>query len=257
MKKKFLGLIEDVAKREGQRRFKAFELFLELSFRALRGKTLIGSAFEENEKAYLREVGRLRCPEESTRDIAIALACATLEISNKGVDFLGPLFMEIAGSPELGQFFTPWDVTRLMSKLVARDWKKALGDKPYLTVHEPACGVGGMALGMAMDIRDAGLDVARQIHFVLVDIDINCVRAAYIQSCLAGMSASVVHGNSITLEEWSVSHTPMAIIYPKPALDRIPPIKKNVIGMSASTHAQNFSITRNDAESQPQSMMEI
>lgn len=257
MKKKFLGLIDDLARREGQRRFKAFETFLELSFLALKGRTLSGRAFQENEEAYLLAVSRLRHPSESTRDVASALACAALEISNNGVDFLGPLFMEIAGSPELGQFFTPWDVTRLMSKLVARDWKKALGDKPYLTVHEPACGVGGMALGMAMDIRDAGLDLARQVHFVLVDIDINCVRAAYIQSCLAGMSASVVHGNSITLEEWSVSHTPMALIHPKPSLDRIPPIKKNVTGMSASTHAQNFSITRNDAESQPQSAMEI
>lgn len=44
------------------------------------------------------------------------------------------------------------------------------------------------------------------------DIDIKCVYMAYIQLSLYGIPAVVVHGNSLTVEEWSKWYTPIYLL---------------------------------------------
>lgn len=48
--------------------------------------------------------------------------------------------------------------------------------------------------------------------FVAQDIDIRCVWMAYIQLSLYGIPAMVIHGNTLTMEEWDRWYTPYASV---------------------------------------------
>lgn len=46
------------------------------------------------------------------------------------------------------------------------------------------------------------------------DIDITCVRMAYIQTSLLGIPGEVIHGNTLSLECWLRLITPMTLFNP-------------------------------------------
>jgi hypothetical protein len=58
------------------------------------------------------------------------------------------------------------------------------------------------------------LDVNYQQHLYVtaVDVDVKCVHMAYLQFSLLPIPAIVVHGNSLTLEEFSRWYTPAQIM---------------------------------------------
>ena len=55
----------------------------------------------------------------------------------------------------------------------------------------------------------AGIDVATQAHWHMVDVDRRAVGAAYLQAAFTDTSAVMVHGNSLSLESWSSTATPI------------------------------------------------
>ena len=57
-----------------------------------------------------------------------------------------------------------------------------------------------------------GFDYRHNTFFVAQDIDIRCVWMAYIQLSLYGIPAMVIHGNTLTMEEWDRWYTPYASV---------------------------------------------
>src|SRR3546814_9798136 len=72
-----------------------------------------------------------------------------------------------------------------------------------------------MVLSIAETLKERGVDIARRVHFHMVDVDLLCVRAAYIQTAFADISAVVVHGDVLRLTEHASFFTPASIAYPK------------------------------------------
>jgi hypothetical protein len=200
---------------EGWRSSEALRHFLEAGYRALRGRYLFGEAREKNEAEYMKIVARCRKPTETMTAISKMLGATCLALAADPVDFIGPVFSELSADSGMGQFFTPHALSYLNAKMILDDAPAMLADKPYITLQEPACGVGGMVLAANLVLREQGIDVARQAHWVMVDVDFRAMCGAYIQATCTETSAEVIHGNTLSLESWAVSLTPAAILYPK------------------------------------------
>lgn len=220
----FADSLRAAESREGWRSSETLRNFLDLAFRAVRGRLLLGKAFEENEAEYMRVVKLMRSPKETVTDLARMLGAVGLALIREPVDFLGPVFSELASADEMGQFFTPHHLSYAMAKLIVGDARAMLGDRPYITLAEPACGVGGMVLATNVVLREAGLDVARQAHWHMIDIDYRAMSGAYIQASLTDTSGVVVRGNTLSGETWLSTATPAAVAFPKTFLASTPPV---------------------------------
>ena len=212
----FFEAFQAVSRQEGWRSSEVLRHFTETSFRAIRGQFLIGEAWEKNEAEYMRVQKLCRHPQETLTNLSVMLGAMTLALSREPVDFLGPVFTEIAADAGLGQFFTPWHVSYLIAKMTIPERAEALKDgRRFVSMQEPACGVGGMILASNLALREAGYDVAREVHWFGVDIDRRAICGAYLQAALTDCSGVFVHGNALSLETWESTLTPAALAYPK------------------------------------------
>ncbi len=133
-------------------------------------------------------------------------------------DYLGELYMKCnQGNKHVGQFFTPYHLSKLMAKMTI---PKEIIDKrngEILTLCDPCCGGGGLMMAV-LDVlkNDFHYNYAANCFVDCSDIDINCVHMTYLQLSLAGVPAIVKHENSLTMEVWSVWRTPAFILqYPR------------------------------------------
>jgi hypothetical protein len=124
------------------------------------------------------------------------LLCIVIDALEEGPrDFL----CEVFGGLELtnernGQFFTPFHVSELMAKIAMDSIQRRPGH--VLKIAEPACGAGGMVIAEWKEIK---IEDREWTHFVATDIDLRCFYMAYIQLSLFGMSAEVIHGDTIRM----------------------------------------------------------
>lgn len=124
-------------------------------------------------------------------------------------DVLGTIFEAIGLSNErTGQFFTPEHVSWFMAKIMVDDKLQELEEKPYITVCDPCIGSGRMLLAFASEVQDLGHNYCAKMVGMAVDIDTTCVYMSYIQFSMYGIPAVVIHGNSVTVEEWTRWYTP-------------------------------------------------
>jgi len=201
---------------EGWRSSEVLRHFLEAAFYSIRGRLLLGDAWRANEAEYMRIVESCRKPNETMGALALMLAATTRALLTEPVDFIGPVFSELSADSGMGQFFTPHHLSYSMAKMIVGDPRAMLGEKGYLTLMEPACGVGGMILTANVVLREAGLDVAREAHWTAVDVDQRAVFACYLQLALTDASADVYRGNSLApASTWTGTRTPAALFYPK------------------------------------------
>lgn len=129
-------------------------------------------------------------------------------------DVLGEVFMEMdLGSKWHGQFFTPYEICRLMASLNVGDELKAMiARRGFVTANEPACGGGAMMIAMAEEMQAAGINYQQCLHVTAQDLDLKAVHMAYIQLSLLHIPAVVVHGNTLTNEQRSHWFTPAHIM---------------------------------------------
>jgi hypothetical protein len=128
-------------------------------------------------------------------------------------DCLGKLFMGLdLGDSYKGQFFTPFEVSRLMAGITFAEARNVIEREGFVTVGEPACGAGGMVLAAADAIQAQGINYQQAMHVTAVDVDLTAVHMAYVQLSLAHIPAIVVHGNSLAMTEWSHWFTPAHIV---------------------------------------------
>lgn len=128
-------------------------------------------------------------------------------------DVLGQIFHDLELHNKYhGQFFTPQHICDMMGLMSISENDLSIEERGYITVCEPTAGSGAMILGFAKAMKENHYDYQRQMVVTATDIDIKCVYMTYLQLSLYGIPAVVIHGNSLTMEEWSRWYTPVYML---------------------------------------------
>ena len=141
---------------------------------------------------------------------AILAELALSNIDNSEItDLLGYLFFQ-CGLADLGQDFTTTDVTRVIADLGIIDCSR-LPDKGFFDLYDDAIGSGTTLLSGVELLMRRGINPNRQVVALGNDVALRCVHMAYFQFSLYGIPAVIIHGNTITEEEFSKWYTPMYV----------------------------------------------
>lgn len=119
---------------------------------------------------------------------------------NPGQDFLGEMYHRLdLQKHEKGQFFTPYDVCKLMTllSLSTENLTGEISQKGYVTVSDPACGSGALLLSFYETVREMGI-TGYQVLAVAQDVDRSAALMCYLQLSVLFIPAIVIVGNSIT-----------------------------------------------------------
>ncbi|WP_411839647.1 N-6 DNA methylase [Paracoccus sp. ME4] len=155
-----------------------------------------------------RQAALSRFKESDRRTIGMGLDLLIEALEEGPQDVLGPIYMDLGlGSKELGQFFTPNPLTRLMAELVAPEDSN---DGPR-AISDPACGSGGTFLAEAARHIEAGRNPAMRMAVHGIDVSRTAILMCYIQLTLWNIPAELVVGNAITLEVREIWRTPSLI----------------------------------------------
>ena len=124
-------------------------------------------------------------------------------------DYLGKMYMmSNTSSSQAGQFFTPFNVSRLTAELSLIEHN--LND-PVITLNEPSCGSGGLVIAAAKELWDRGINYSERLFVECGDIDRRCVHMAYIQLSLLGIPAVIFQRDTLSLQTWDEWHTPALV----------------------------------------------
>lgn len=150
-----------------------------------------------------REKEYERCIKELGGDVEIpaklfAIVTMALE-NNPDQDFLGKLYMQLnLGSHWHGQFFTPYDVCKMMSLITIGDTVRSKAeDRDYIAVSDPACGAGATLISAANTFKERGINYQEKVLFVGQDIDRVVGQMCYIQLSLLGCAGYICIADTI------------------------------------------------------------
>lgn len=107
----------------------------------------------------------------------------------------------------LGQSFTPESCSKLLSGIILPKGTP-LPESGYFTMSDPTCGSGILLLTGAERLARIGYNPATQLVMQAADMDLRCVQMAYLNLSLYGIPAVIVHGDTITLQEYDRWYTP-------------------------------------------------
>ena len=130
-------------------------------------------------------------------------------------DYLGKLYMMSGTSNSVaGQFFTPYDVSRMCAEVTVyqESISRSMKTNEIITLNEPTCGSGGMILAAVEALHRRGFNYSNNLLVKCGDVDSRCVHMAYLQLSLAAIPAVILHQNALTLETWGTWHTPALCI---------------------------------------------
>jgi hypothetical protein len=206
-KKHLISLLRDNARRH--RLFQVFQDFAEMAALAI-SNAVDKSQFTKREARYMEIVRKYEREEVFRFGEMLGVLVEWLECGY--ADCMGELFMGLElGDAARGQFFTPYSVASLMAKVSLVDARSVWERQGFITIGEPAAGAGAMLIACAEEIANSGLNVSAVMHATAVDVDATAVHMGYVQLSLLGIPGIVIHGNSLSLEEWSHWVTPAHI----------------------------------------------
>ena len=134
-------------------------------------------------------------------DIMCKLLSDTVEAFEKepGQDFLGELYMRLdLGQNQKGQFFTPWNISLCMAKMISGNLMAQIEKQGFFDVSDPTCGAGCLLVAYAYTARfDQKINYQKRGLFVGIDIDPLAAKMCYIQLSLLGCPGYVFVGNSL------------------------------------------------------------
>lgn len=157
--------------------------------------------FEEREAMYMKIIGKYDKDEQQVFPMLAADLVQALD-ENPNQDFLGSAYMELElGNDHAGQFFTPYDVCRMMSSISSRHIASQVMDKGYTTISDCACGAGATLIAACHDAGEQlsmlGYNWQNHVLIAAQDIDFIVGMMCYIQLSLIGAAAYVKIGDSI------------------------------------------------------------
>jgi hypothetical protein len=188
-----------------------FRDFCELAYCALAKQTAAEDRAQRLEDRYMQIVGTYR-NKDTVRAYPELLAIAAGAIAQGGCDFLGSAAtqMEVLNAG-IGQFFTPYDVSRMIAEMTLQDAGPLIEANGFVTVSEPASGAGGMVLAAADALQQQGFDPSLHMLVNAVDLSPLCYHMTFLQLSLRGIPALVEHANSLSVERFERAWTPAAV----------------------------------------------
>ena len=169
---------------------------------------------DSREERYMAIVKRYK-PEE----LAVfpkMLGEVVLALEEEPADVLGETFHDLElHNKWSGQFFSPYSLCRMMAKMTLgdeQDVRARIAARGFVTAQEPCCGSGAMVIALAHEMKDLGINYQQHLHVTAVDVDPKCVHMAYVQFALLHIPAVIIHGNTLSLEEFGRWYTPAHIM---------------------------------------------
>src|SRR5471032_718428 len=191
-----------------------FSDFVELSALSI-SNAIDKTQFEARERRYLEIIAKYTPEEVQAFPKMLAELVMSFEdqtATGSVGDVLGAIYMMLdLGNDRSGQFFTPFEISKLMARLLVGDGSD-VRERGFLRLNEPACGAGGMVIAYADALQSAGLNYQDSMHAICVDVDAKCVYMTFLQLALLHIPAIVVHGNALSMEQWSHWYTPAHVM---------------------------------------------
>lgn len=160
---------------------------------------------QERENKYLSIIGKYK--KDVQEQFSKLLALITEEFECEFCDFLGEVYMACGfGSDSMGQFFTPYSVCQICVEISLPD---NLDKNRIYKVAEPACGGGAMVIALAEAFYKKDINFQQNMYVEMTDLSWNSVCMSMIQMSLLGIPATIIYGNSLSLEVFDVFETPM------------------------------------------------
>ena len=169
----------------------------------------MGEAKAKAEANYLKIVKRYERSTVNAFCEMLAVLVRALELGGPQ-DFLGEVYMSLElGSKHHAQFFTPYSLCKLNAQMVLEGFDPT---QDLIKAHEPACGSGGMIIALFDRLLELGEDRPERnpqtnLYVEAWDLNETTARMAYLQFSLLGIPATVVCGNSLSLEVYATWHT--------------------------------------------------
>lgn len=160
------------------------------------------SHFDEREAMYLKRIQKYNKKEQELFPQLAAEVVLALE-KNPEQDFLGKIFMELNLSNDSGgQFFTPYNVCRMMAEMTISDVVTHVEKHGYIIINDPVCGAGATLIAAvhaaAKPLSEAGFNWQNHVLVTAQDIDYIVALMCYIQLSLLGAAAYIKIGNTFT-----------------------------------------------------------
>ena len=78
-------------------------------------------------------------------------------------DFLGEMFMALElGNHWKGQFFTPYNVCRMMAKMQITTADALISGRGWVGVNDPACGAGALLIAARNEFAEKGIGTGKR-----------------------------------------------------------------------------------------------
>ena len=198
-KKEFIKLASNIAR--NLHRYDVIRDFAEIG-RITIMNNLTPYYSEKDEQQYFNLIKRYS--KKDLNDLAKMLALVSMAFNDRLGDFLGECLMELEmGNKNIGQFFTPYQLSEVCAKLTVTLTPEVI-ERGWFTISEPAAGGGAMII--------AANDIARQhkvdMFAVCVELSHMTADLCYINLSAAGVAAQVIQGNTLTLETGRCMPTP-------------------------------------------------
>ena len=152
--------------------------------------------FERREKEYMSCLERMGSNELPSQLFGIIVTALENEPEQ---DFLGKMYMNLElGNHWKGQFFTPYNVCKMMSEITCGDADRRIEEQGYISINDPACGAGATLIAVVNSLKDGKHNFQNHVLFVGQDIDRIVGMMCYIQLSLLGCAGYICIGNSLT-----------------------------------------------------------
>ena len=209
----FVKALNDID--HSKRRSEVFSDFCEMAYCALaKVASPFGDQRETLETQYESVERKYESREYVNSKFGELMGISLNAISRGGVDFLGAVAgeMEVLDA-RLGQFFTPYEVSRLMAEINFHGVEKTIEENGFVTVSEPTVGAGGMVMAVADVIEGLGFDPARHLWVEAVELSRTTYYMAYVQINARGVAGKIICGNSLSLETFTSAYTVAASVF--------------------------------------------
>lgn len=142
----FVKIFNSLCGRYG--RWEIWQDFITLAAIAI-SNTVDRSHAAEREKTYMTIAGKYK-PEEMLKFSQMLQEVVIGMDFNPDQDFLGELYMALdLGNDHAGQFFTPYDVCRMMAEITGTDLQARIERDGWISVNDCACGAGALLVAFA------------------------------------------------------------------------------------------------------------
>jgi type I restriction-modification system DNA methylase subunit len=207
-----LKTIEELGYRHGH--WQVFADFVEMAAVSISNATDLVRR-EKREERYMQVIKRYSA-EELAR-FPKMLAFLTMALEEEPSDVLGLTFHDLElHNKWSAQYFSPYPLCRMMAKMTIADkadLETRISERGFVTAQEPAAGSGAMIIALAHEMREAGVNYQQHLHVTAIEVDPKCVHMSYLQFSLLHIPAVIVHGNSLSLEEFDRWYTPAHILH--------------------------------------------